>query len=144
MIRALLPTRNNDSNNRSFGFDYCTAMMPMGLFNSLLGTWVIMTNSTDARGQWGTKSGSILAALGAAIGLGNIWRFSYIVGDNGGGAFLLIYFAAIALVGLPLVLVELSIGRWRSARQPRHSGILAGPVSGVALGFSVSWPRSLS
>ena len=72
---------------------------------------MITTNSTDTRGQWGTQSGFILAALGAAIGLGNIWRFSYIVGDNGGGAFLLIYFAAIALVGLPLVLVELSIGR---------------------------------
>ena len=65
----------------------------------------------NARAQWATQSGFILAALGAAIGLGNIWRFSYVVGDNGGGAFLVIYFAAIALIGLPLLLVELAVGR---------------------------------
>ncbi|PWB66026.1 MAG: sodium-dependent transporter [Bradyrhizobiaceae bacterium] len=70
-----------------------------------------MSNNADARAQWKTRSGFILAALGAAIGLGNIWRFSYVVGDNGGGAFLVLYFATIALVGLPLLLVELAVGR---------------------------------
>lgn len=65
----------------------------------------------NSRGQWRTQSGFILAALGAAIGLGNIWRFSYVIGDSGGAAFLLVYFLAIILVGLPLLLVELSIGR---------------------------------
>jgi NSS family neurotransmitter:Na+ symporter len=63
------------------------------------------------RAQWRTPSGFVLAALGAAIGLGNIWRFSYVVGDNGGAAFLVVYLATIALVGLPLLLVELAIGR---------------------------------
>jgi neurotransmitter:Na+ symporter, NSS family len=70
-----------------------------------------MAKSIGARTQWATQSGFILAALGAAIGLGNIWRFSYIVGDNGGAAFLVVYFATIALVGLPLLLAELAIGR---------------------------------
>lgn len=63
------------------------------------------------REQWATRVGFILATLGSAIGLGNIWRFSYVAGDNGGGAFLLIYLAAVLLVGLPLLLAELALGR---------------------------------
>lgn len=70
-----------------------------------------MSDIADRRAQWRTRSGFILAALGAAIGLGNIWRFSYVVGDNGGAAFLVVYFATIVLIGLPLVLVELAIGK---------------------------------
>jgi NSS family neurotransmitter:Na+ symporter len=70
-----------------------------------------MTATTNGRAQWRTQTGFILAALGAAIGLGNIWRFSYVVGDNGGAAFLLVYFPTIVLVGLPLLLTELAIGR---------------------------------
>jgi NSS family neurotransmitter:Na+ symporter len=66
---------------------------------------------TDAHAQWRTPSGFIMATLGAAIGLGNIWRFSYLVGEHGGGAFLVIYFATIVLLGIPLVLTELAIGR---------------------------------
>lgn len=63
------------------------------------------------RAQWRTQTGFLLAALGAAIGLGNIWRFSYVVGDNGGGAFLVIYLATIVLVGLPMLIAELAVGR---------------------------------
>jgi neurotransmitter:Na+ symporter, NSS family len=63
------------------------------------------------RAQWRSQTGFILATLGAAIGLGNIWRFSFVVGDNGGGAFLLIYFLTILMVGLPLLWVELAVGR---------------------------------
>jgi neurotransmitter:Na+ symporter, NSS family len=63
------------------------------------------------REQWATRVGFILATLGSAIGLGNIWRFSYVAGDNGGGAFLLVYLAAVVLVGLPLMLAELALGR---------------------------------
>ncbi|MPZ38948.1 MAG: sodium-dependent transporter [Rhizobiales bacterium] len=70
-----------------------------------------MLDSMGPRAQWRTQSGFILAALGAAIGLGNIWRFSYVVADNGGAAFLAVYFGTIVLVGLPLLLVELAIGR---------------------------------
>lgn len=67
--------------------------------------------ATNGRPQWSTRTGFILAALGAAIGLGNIWRFSYVVGDNGGAAFLIVYVATIVLIGVPLLLTELAIGR---------------------------------
>nr|WP_198520807.1 sodium-dependent transporter [Alteribacter populi] len=63
------------------------------------------------RERWGTKAGFILAAVGSAVGLGNIWRFSYVAGDSGGAAFLLIYILCIFLVGLPVLLAEFSIGR---------------------------------
>ncbi|GIL02332.1 MAG: transporter [Alphaproteobacteria bacterium] len=67
--------------------------------------------AAQARAQWQSRTGFVLAALGAAIGLGNIWRFSFVVGDNGGGAFLIVYLVTIALVGLPLLLAELAVGR---------------------------------
>ncbi len=70
-----------------------------------------MSEPIATRAQWRTQTGFLLAALGAAIGLGNIWRFSYVVGNNGGGAFLLIYLATIILVGLPMLIAELAVGR---------------------------------
>lgn len=62
------------------------------------------------RHEW-SKFGFIAAAVGSAIGLGNIWRFPYIVGENGGGAFLIPYLIAILLFGIPVMLLELSAGR---------------------------------
>lgn len=62
------------------------------------------------RDQWGTKLGFILAAMGSAIGLGNIWRYPYVVYENGGGAFLIPYFVALATAGLPILLLEYSLG----------------------------------
>ncbi len=67
--------------------------------------------ASASRGQWSGKTGFILAAAGSAIGLGNIWRFPYTAGENGGGAFVLIYLGFVLLVGVPVVLAELSIGR---------------------------------
>lgn len=63
-----------------------------------------------ARDQWGTKLGFILAAMGSAIGLGNIWRYPYQVYENGGGAFLIPYFVALATAGLPILILEYSLG----------------------------------
>lgn len=63
------------------------------------------------RGSFGSKFGIVAAAAGSAIGLGNIWRFPYIVGENGGGAFLLIYIAIVLIIGVPMMLSELVIGR---------------------------------
>lgn len=63
------------------------------------------------REQWQTSQGFILATIGSAIGLGNIWRFPTVVGESGGGAFLLVYLIIILILGLPLMLGELSIGR---------------------------------
>jgi NSS family neurotransmitter:Na+ symporter len=63
------------------------------------------------REQWGSRSGLILAAIGAAVGLGNIWRFAYVAGENGGGAFLLVYLLIVLAFGVPLVVAELAIGK---------------------------------
>jgi NSS family neurotransmitter:Na+ symporter len=61
--------------------------------------------------QWRTVSGFVLAALGSAVGLGNVWRFSYVAGENGGGAFVFAYLVAVLALGIPLLIAELAIGR---------------------------------
>lgn len=63
------------------------------------------------REQWGSRWGFILATMGSAIGLGNIWRFSYAMGEGGGSAFLIIYIVSVLLLGFPVMLMEFSIGR---------------------------------
>ena len=63
------------------------------------------------REQWGSRHGFVLATIGSAVGLGNIWRFSYIAGENGGGAFLIIYLVCVVLVGAPIVIAEIALGR---------------------------------
>ena len=68
--------------------------------------------SSDNRGQWGSKFGFIMAAAGSAVGLGNIWRFPYITGQNGGGAFVLVYLACVILIGIPLLFTEMGFGRF--------------------------------
>jgi len=70
-----------------------------------------MTQKSSSRGNWASRLGFILAAAGSAIGLGNIWKFPYITGQNGGGAFVLVYLACIALIGLPIMMAEFLIGR---------------------------------
>ncbi|MCT2538256.1 sodium-dependent transporter [Aquibacillus koreensis] len=63
------------------------------------------------RENWASRLGFMLAAMGSAVGLGNIWRFSYVAGENGGGAFLIIYLLSVLIIGVPLLLTEVSIGR---------------------------------
>lgn len=70
-----------------------------------------MSTQATSRGQWSSRFGFILAAAGSAIGLGNIWRFPYTAGENGGGAFVLLYLAFVVLIGIPVQLSELSMGR---------------------------------
>lgn len=66
---------------------------------------------SKAREQWGSDAGFVLATVGSAVGIGNIWRFSYVAGENGGGAFLIVYVLSVALVGLPIVIAEMALGR---------------------------------
>jgi len=61
--------------------------------------------------MWSSRWLFVLAAAGSAVGLGNIWKFPYITGENGGGAFVLVYLACVALVGLPVMMSEILIGR---------------------------------
>lgn len=69
------------------------------------------SNTTPTRGKWGSRLGFILAAAGSAVGLGNIWRFPYVAGESGGGLFILVYIICVLFLGLPIMLVEFSIGR---------------------------------
>jgi len=61
--------------------------------------------------SWSSRSSFLLAAVGAAVGLGNIWRFPYIAGQNGGGAFVLVYVGFVLLLGIPIITAELAMGR---------------------------------
>ncbi len=104
-----------------------------------------MKKAKGGRGHWGTQLGFILAAAGSAIGLGNIWKFPYITGEYGGGAFVLVYLMSVVIVGLPLMIAEFMIGR-RAQENPvgafqklHHRGSLwqsAGWL-GVASGFII-------
>ncbi len=60
---------------------------------------------------WSSKAAFILAAIGSAVGLGNLWRFPYVAGESGGGAFVLFYILCVVLIGLPVLVAELFIGR---------------------------------
>jgi len=68
-------------------------------------------------GQWSSRWAFFLAATGSAVGLGNIWKFPYITGENGGGAFVLVYLICIAIIGIPIMMAEIMIGR-RGRRSP--------------------------
>ncbi|PHZ85888.1 sodium-dependent transporter [Paremcibacter congregatus] len=61
--------------------------------------------------KWSSRSAFLLASIGAAVGLGNLWRFPYIAGENGGGAFVLIYIGFVLMLGIPLIMSELALGR---------------------------------
>jgi NSS family neurotransmitter:Na+ symporter len=66
---------------------------------------------SDNRGQWASKFGFIMAAAGSAVGLGNVWRFPYLTGENGGAAFVFVYVVCVVLVGAPLLINEIALGR---------------------------------
>jgi NSS family neurotransmitter:Na+ symporter len=71
-------------------------------------------------GQWSGRWAFVLAATGSAVGLGNIWKFPYITGENGGGAFVLVYLLCIAIIGIPIMIAEVMLGR-RGRRSPLNT-----------------------
>ncbi len=81
------------------------------------------------RETWGSRVGFVMAAAGSAIGLGNIWRFPYLVGKNGGAAFVIIYLAIVILIGLPVMIAEVGLGRF-TRRNPVGAFTKAAPNSG--------------
>jgi len=103
---------------------------------------------SSLHGFWSSKLAFILAVTGSAVGLGNIWKFPYIAGENGGGAFVLIYLLCVFGVGLPIMMSETMLGR-RGRRNPVASMALLGEeegggawwaligFSGVAAGFLI-------
>lgn len=94
---------------------------------------------------WVHKSTFILATAGAAIGLGNIWKFPYLVGENGGGAFVLVYLLCVFVIGLPLIVVESVIGR-HAQKNPIDAVLQIAKESGLSrawAGMSVAGMVSL-
>ena len=61
--------------------------------------------------QWSSRFGFLMASVGFAVGLGNIWRFPYVTGENGGGAFMAVYLACVATIALPILMAEILVGR---------------------------------
>ena len=84
--------------------------------------------------NWSSRFTFLLAAVGAAVGLGNIWRFPYVTGENGGSAFVMVYLLAVTFVALPILIAEIALGRWGS-QSPPHA------MANVALdqGRSRAW-----
>jgi len=72
---------------------------------------------SSLHGHWSSRMAFILAVTGSAVGLGNVWKFPYIAGQNGGGAFVLVYLACVILIGMPVMMSEILIGR-RGRRNP--------------------------
>ncbi len=76
-----------------------------------------MNATTKVHAQWSSRMGFVLAATGSAVGLGNIWKFPYMVGESGGAAFVLVYLICIFLIGLPILVSEWLLGR-RGQKNP--------------------------
>jgi len=84
---------------------------------------------TSLHGHWSSRMAFILAVTGSAVGLGNIWKFPYIAGQNGGGAFVLVYLVCVIVIGLPVMMSEILIGR-RGRRNPIATMELLGKEEG--------------
>lgn len=82
----------------------------------------------ESRGHWGSRVGFILAAAGSAVGLGNLWKFPYLTWENGGGGFVLVYLAAVVLLGFPIMSAEILIGRRAKASPVPAFATLGGRV----------------
>jgi NSS family neurotransmitter:Na+ symporter len=78
----------------------------------------------EDRGQWGSNLGFLFAAIGSAVGLGNIWRFPYMAYENGGGAFLFPYVVALFTAGIPILMLEFALGHLKVASAPKAFRII--------------------
>ena len=103
-----------------------------------------MKNKQSIHGAWANRWIFILAATGSAVGLGNIWKFPYITGENGGGAFVLVYLVCILLVGIPIMMSEVLVGR-RGRQSPINSMREVAAEAGQSRNWSfVGWLGSLT
>ncbi len=99
----------------------------------------------EKRGYWKTRLGFYLAAIGSAVGLGNLWRFPYILSENGGGAFVVLYLLFALTVGLPLLVGELILGRtFRQGVVLSTESLQPIPIFGTRRWLSLKWVGRLS
>lgn len=96
-----------------------------------------MTNTTSVSNRWSSKFAYILAATGAAVGLGNLWKFPYIMGENGGGAFVLVYLVCIALIGIPVMMAEVYIGK-EGRSTPAHAMAKVAKTHGLSSNWGLN------
>ena len=75
---------------------------------------------SSMHGEWSSRLAFVLAATGSAVGLGNIWRFPYVTGENGGGAFVLVYLLCVVSIGVPIMMAEIMLGR-RGRQSPLNT-----------------------
>ena len=94
--------------------------------------------------QWSSPRAFLLAAIGVAVGLGNIWRFPYITGVNGGGAFVLVYCLSVAVLGVPLAMAEIAIGRRGGGSAVGTMRKLTRDEGASRLWMSVGWQAVLA
>lgn len=106
--------------------------------------WGLSSKSMPHFGLWSSPFIFILAMIGSAVGLGNIWKFPYLVGQYGGSAFVLVYLACMAAVGLPLMVAELMLGRL-GRRTPIYSVRRVAHVEGLSGGWAIiGWLGSIT
>ena len=99
-------------------------------------TKVIEPYISGSAGTYWLSEGMLLAAAGSGVGLGNIWKFPYIAGENGGGAFVLVYLLCVVVVAIPILIAELLIGRCGNGSPPVAMGRVA-EMSGRSRYWSV-------
>ncbi|MBP59366.1 MAG: sodium-dependent transporter, partial [Idiomarina sp.] len=92
------------------------------------------TNNQAISSRWSSRLSFILASSAAAVGLGNIWKFPYVMGENGGGAFVLVYLLCILAIGIPIMMAEVIIGR-----RGRHSPGYAAKSVALESGKHSAW-----
>ncbi|WP_354623398.1 sodium-dependent transporter [Psychromonas sp. MME2] len=95
-----------------------------------------MHTETHVSNRWSSRYAYILAATGAAVGLGNLWKFPYIMGENGGGAFVLVYLLCILFIGIPVMMAEVAIGK-RGRSTPANAAAMVSVESGHSSHWSV-------
>jgi NSS family neurotransmitter:Na+ symporter len=95
-----------------------------------------MNTDTHVSSRWSSRYAYILAATGAAVGLGNIWKFPYIMGENGGGAFVFVYLLCIFLIGVPVMMAEVVIGK-RGRSTPANAMTHVATESGHSSHWSI-------
>ncbi len=94
-----------------------------------------MTKNISERANFGSKLGVILATAGSAVGLGNVWRFPYMAGENGGAVFIIIYVVCVLMLGIPCMISEFIIGRHGQSNTARSFRLLAGGTPWAVIGY---------
>ena len=103
-----------------------------------------MSSNASMHGLWQSRWLFILAATGSAVGLGNIWKFPYITGENGGGAFVLVYLLCISIIGIPVMIAEVSLGRMGRQSPINTMKALAQKAGASPLWSSIGWMGAIA